>query len=484
MEITKDHFMALLAELIDENPLACQSILRIAGIEFDSEIQTLAMTLQGKPKLLINLDFIRDHCDSEPHVKALVVHEFLHVILNHTENFKDMTDNLNLALDAVVNAIIHRMLGPEYSDMMSQYYSKVTGRHCFLRPMAKEELGGWKGDSDTFYEAWKKLYRGELVVDDILEIVEMLDEDIKKDNIKNKMKKLIKEREELWRSLGMGKDDKPDSVKNNGDIEEYFENKPVYLGNHEGMFEKTKETELTSEVKKAIEKTMRSMNGNGIWRSPKDRGVGAHEYRTVITGKDEKMTLWERTAWEALRRCIIPDPHSVVHDIQAETIRLPVLNERDKRGFLRAMWNPLLLDVTWSVFERKPLGSTQVYLDVSGSMHAEMSRIIGLLIRLRNYIRNPFWAFSDEVTIAKIEKGQLKTSTSSGTSINAVLRHLAETRPGRAVIITDGYIEPCIPDLLKSIGNQTIYSIISRDGSTAEIARAGIPYVQLDKCPG
>jgi hypothetical protein len=95
----------------------------------------------------------------------------------------------------------------------------------------------------------------------------------------------------------------------------------------------------------------------------------------------------------------------------------------------------------------------------------------------------PFWAFSDEVKPAIIQKGVLKTQTSGGTSMNSVLKHVADTGPGKALVITDGYIEQCDINLLRRISGQMIHVLLSRDGSPAQIQRAGIPYTQLEKYP-
>jgi hypothetical protein len=87
------------------------------------------------------------------------------------------------------------------------------------------------------------------------------------------------------------------------------------------------------------------------------------------------------------------------------------------------------------------------------------------------------------VVPATIEKGILKTSTSGGTSINCVLAHIAATKPEKALVVTDGYIESCDALLLRSTRDQDIRALVSRDGSTAELRRASIPCKQLDKYP-
>lgn len=439
--MTKEHFQAILEELIDENPLACRGILRISGVSYDEETLTLAVTLEKTPQLKVNLCFLSRHCQTEAEVKAVILHEFLHVLLGHTERFQYMTPALNLALDAVINAIIHRTLGPSYSSMMSRYYAESEGLSGLLRPMnEKEVVLCWHKQGETIWKAWDELYEGKLVVDDILELARMLEE------------------KDSECTTGPGRH---------------------FLGNHDPR--NWLKGRLPAELEKVLKETLQSMNGSGVWRYPMKRGVGANACPVVFTAKSDKRLLWEQTAWRALQVCLLPDRHALPGESEELLSRLPVLNEGDRRGFLRSIWNPLFPEVCWKTSRKKLGKSAYVYLDVSGSMHAEMAEIIGLLSRLRRYIRMPFWAFSDEVAPATIGDGQLKTSGSGGTSINCVFRHIARTRPERALIITDGYVENPDCRLLREVKGQKLFALVSRDGSAAQLKRAGIPYLQLER---
>ncbi len=138
-------FRAILAELIDENPFAIRAVLRILGVEFTADVPTLAVTCEERPRLLVNLDFVGEHCRTDAEVKALLCHEFLHVLLRHTEERKPFTRARHLALDAVINAIIHREHGSEYSAMMSRYYADAPGLGKLLRPMNEQESAHFAG---------------------------------------------------------------------------------------------------------------------------------------------------------------------------------------------------------------------------------------------------------------------------------------------------------------------------------------------------
>ena len=121
--MTPQRFHTLIAELVDENPFAIRAVLKILEVEFTERVPTMAVTREHRPRLLVNLGFVQEHCATDDHVKAVICHEFLHIILGHTEDKRALTPARHLAFDAVINAIIHRTFGPSFSSMMSEYYA-------------------------------------------------------------------------------------------------------------------------------------------------------------------------------------------------------------------------------------------------------------------------------------------------------------------------------------------------------------------------
>ncbi len=455
-------FNALLYELIDENPFAIRAVLKILDVEFTDTVPTLAVTKQSKPRLLVNLQFVAEHCRTEEQVKAVIVHEFLHVLLGHTEEKKPLTPARHLALDAVINAIIHRQYGAEYSSMMESYYADVTDLKKLLRPMNGDERDYFDCYNVEYYErhncplpqwvgAWAALYSGNLIVDDIEGLVLQLASGAATDSLPNSPFEL--------------------EAGGTGGIDDL-------LGNHREIGR-----ELPEELKEALGEVLKQMNGSGIWRKPSSRGVGVNPYEALVSGTDEPMLRWERKTLAVLKQYLQPDRKSRVLRELPVDYRLPVLSPGDRRAFMRSLWTPFLPEARWSTTKASPDGTAQVYLDVSGSMNAEMPLIVTLLGRLSKYIRRPFWAFSDVVAPAVIENGQLKAGTTGGTSMSCVLEHLALTRPASAIVVTDGYIEQVDQRLIKGISATRFHAIVTRDGNPSELRRAGITYTQLDEVP-
>jgi len=443
--MSPDQFRHLVEELATENPLAISPFLRILEICFTTNVPTLGVTREERPRLLVNLGFLDEHCHTDAQVKAVILHEFLHVLLGHTEDRTPASPAEHLAMDAVINAIIHRQVGPEASSMMLAYYAKATGMMRLLRPRTSAELKA-KGPLET---AWAGLYNGRLVVDDIRELADQLSAS----------------NAEAGGENGRGVSSGRDLLKD-------------LLGNHEEIG-----TQLPEAIREALDASLRTMNGGGIWRSPFSRGAGGDPYDTRIAAEAAVKEKWLRQTLRILRLHVVPDSRSPVRYDSDVVATLPVLNSSDRRAFLRATWSPFLPESIWSIPTPRPAGSAQVYLDVSGSMDAEMPLVIALLNRLRRHIRMPFWAFSTEVRPAVITKGVLVTATTGGTSIECVLRHIAKTKPENAVIVTDGYIEKVDPRWVVEMRSTRIHAIVTRDGSTNLFDQAGLKCTQLEKVP-
>ncbi len=452
-------FHSVYRELIDENPLAIRAVLKVLCVEFTDTVPTLAVTCEARPRLLVNLAFVRAHCRTEQHVKALICHEFLHVLLRHTERFTTLTQPEHLAVDAVINAIIHRSLGPDYSGMMSSYYADEGGVARLLRPMTgDEQLRASRvfirslrvrAEEKRILSAWSGLYDGKLVADDI--------RDLARDLVKPEQRVSV-----------------------------------LLLGDHESLAggpsaaaDGISDASATSTgpLADALDTALKAMNGSGIFRSPKARGIGVDAYRNEVRAADTAVDRWRRETYAVLRRHLLPDPRSIAREPSSRSFSLPVLSPGDRRAALRSLWSPFLPDARWETEHTARAGSAHVYLDVSGSMDAEMPLVIALLGRLSTYIRRPFWAFSNVVAPARIEQGRLIAATTGGTSMGCVLDHVVRTKPRAAIVVTDGYIEVLSSEQVAAAAATRLHVIVTRDGDAGLLERAGLPYTQLSRLP-
>jgi hypothetical protein len=445
---TEDHVRAVLADLAEENALACSGLLSVASVTFTTATKTLAVTLgESTPRLLINPDFVRENLRSETDLRAVLFHEFLHVLLGHTKFFTECSPLLNLALDAVINHFVQRELGVSHGDFFRRFY-KPTSNGCplwLLRPDAPGDIQPMELASrrlpnpkrlaliNAIHRIRRKLAFGEALADDILD---------------------------LLRDGGIRA---PAAI--------------CYLGNHSPQ-------EVHPDNIERLDRTFQQLNGSGLFRRPGIIGRPRATKEAEFTGISPTRT-WMGITARMLRHLLTAHPMGLPRPDPSLPALLPIPSPGDRRAFLRSLWNPLLPEYQWESSQRQQGSRTRIYLDVSGSMDLELQVLTGLLWNLRRFLHLPFQAFSDGVAPATFRNGRLVTSTSGGTCFNAVLSHILDTSPGKALIITDGYVETPDHSLVRQLraARQSVHVLLSQHSSPQLIAAAGFPYTTLPPLP-
>ena len=440
MKIDQGYFRSLLHEAIDENQLCCRAVLSVCRVEFTTTVKTLCVSLGKRSVMRVNLEFVAAHCETEEHVKALIIHEFLHVLLGHTTRFKSMSPALNIALDAVINSIIHRKLGVAYSGMMGRYYADAKGVLRLLRPKSEQDAAAISAllkkaavtqtdrDEYGFFLLHEAVYSGKMVSDDLLDVARQL---------------------------------------RSNEIDELLKSGPVLLGGHGEGGDCI--DDLEPDVAERVRQALAGIAGEGIWRDAaklKPQALQTPEKQAGVPAA------WRETTMPVLRRLILPDPKARRHAQEPSRFTLPVLHSADRRGCLRSIWNPILPEISWEGSRPSQSGSVQIYLDVSGSMNTELQLLVLLLAEFGAWIRRPLWAFSTIVVPATIVRGRLQTNTTGGTALSVVLEHIRKTRPKKALVITDGFVER--PDGF-TIKSCNIEALIPATGTPDVLKEYGIP---------
>jgi hypothetical protein len=131
------------SELLAQRLVSClpaasfelETLCRLAGITASREIDTAAVTCEGRSRLLINPDFVAAHCRRDEHLFLLVMHELWHVILAHTRLWPRPTPRHNIAFDAVINAGLARQHPePEYRGFFEALNPADAFPAMLLRP--------------------------------------------------------------------------------------------------------------------------------------------------------------------------------------------------------------------------------------------------------------------------------------------------------------------------------------------------------------
>ena len=112
-----------------------ETLCRLAGIAASRDVETAAVTCEGRSRLLINPDFVAAHCRRDEHLFLLVMHEMWHIILAHTRLWPRPTRNHNIAFDAVINAGLARQHPePEYRGFFEALNPADAFPGLLLRP--------------------------------------------------------------------------------------------------------------------------------------------------------------------------------------------------------------------------------------------------------------------------------------------------------------------------------------------------------------
>ncbi len=427
MKWTEKQVRYIVQDMAAENALACRALFEISKVVFTEKVRTMAVTLSQNPVLHINLEFCSEYLESENDVKAVLLHEFLHVLLMHTEKYSTIDPLLNIALDAIINAIIYRYKGMDYAEFFVRFYKweKIT---FLLRP---------RGYDNALEKEWMdihdRIYKGNYCADDLYELLDY-----------------------LRKKTGSEKYD------------EVF-----LLGDHSDPV-------ISSKMKKVLDGIMKKMDGTLIWNNPVSRGAGEKLSKEDEQVRKFKNRKWQHATMPILEKCLLPDNRIKTADTSREVV-MPVLSSSDRRAMARFKYSGM---VPFSKNESIVMVAKEqavVYLDVSGSMSGEIDDLISLLHFFRVHIHMPLYVFSGEVAEATFKNGRLVYGTCYGTRIEPVFEHIRKNRIRKSLIVSDGYIEKITPGMTNGLVKGNIHVLISSYGNPQEFEQAGITWSQLDK---
>ena len=240
----------------------------------------------------------------------------------------------------------------------------------------------------------------------------------------------------------------------------------------------------TGPLADALDTALKAMNGSGVFRSPKGRGVGADAYRNEVRAADTAVDRWRRETYAVLRRHLLPDPRSIAREPSPRSFTLPVLSPGDRRAALRSLWSPFLPDARWETEHTARAGSAHVYLDVSGSMNAEMPLIVALLGRLVA-VHPPAVLGVQQRRRAGAHRAGPPHRRHDGRhqhGLRARPRGAHASRGPRLSSPTATSKHSRRAQVAATAGTR-LHVIVTRDGNAALLQRAGLPYTQLSRLP-
>ncbi len=393
--------------------LAIGALLRLLDIVESREVPTAAVEVTAEPRLLVNPDFAAAHAATPERLLMLVLHELHHVLLGHTTLFPCKTPTDNFVFDAVINALLSRLLPqPEFTSLLTGFYDARSFPECLLRPPS-----GWDGHRVRTYpkgldslpekqraevrHVYGALYSdGGATYEDVLSILP---------------KAVEKELGGLKLLGGHGEGGKEAST---GDI---AATSPALL---EGV------RTIVSEW----EKPPSPFHGRSLadlFSTARIRPRPAISKRAALVG------LLRRVAG-ATGRGLYP---------QVATRQITVLGAipgHDRRILVQTALGarPLLHPAQIEIRRVVPTGEqVHLYLDVSGSMSEILPPLYGALADCQPLLHPRVHLFSTgvwDIAAADLARGIVKSN--QGTDIACVADHMVANKVRRACIVTDGYV--------------------------------------------
>ncbi len=413
-----DAITARLLACLPAVTLEMETFCRLAGIKTTRDIPTAAVEVAYRPRLLLNPNFIAQHCQRDEHLFLLVIHELWHIILAHTRLYPRPTMAHNIAFDAIINAALTQQFPqPEFRGFFESINQADTFPGCLLRPpegypnhpqYPPDDPPGTLSIMQRLYpppgsaqHISKPLYR---------EILDLL---------RTHIRSMIAQGQMIV--------------------------EPILIGDHDS--DQEGQTLLDPIMREGMRRIMDSLPRSLMQSGKRGSGSAMSDRYSAVSAATEDA---RRVFAHVLQRSL-----GTRYGAQRRRARAPIPgisgisvipNAHDRMAAARQMLGVqgMLWGQPGSVRVRVPEtpSCSHVYLDVSGSMNNWLPALIGLLIPYVMRGHAAAYQFSTEVeklSLDDLRRGKLRTT--QGTDINAALHHLLSAQPPArsALILTDGF---------------------------------------------
>ena len=443
----EEKIIARILDVIPPVSFEMTTFLSLFRVRFSDKTETACVTCGDSPELLLNKDFIEAHCQTDEHLFMLVMHELYHVILGHTRLFPRSTEVRNLVFDAVINAMLCSLFPkPEFTSFFTDYYPSDKMPFALLRPkgegtpsVAESALNLLYGGSDTgtYHDVYEVLLESGCVK----EITVLLGGGRGATALPGDGRA----RTPCAPDDGDGRARSPSAPDgDDGRARTPCAPHPILLGSH-GDEDEAMSPEMKELIHKIISK----------WPSP-DRplhgqDLGAEERERGFDAEADPAIRLRRGIRCLMRRAAIPGKKEVrrrsVREMVCETATfLPDWHDRSHEAREVAFGDALIYSTSTRLQRPASRDNRQafVYFDVSGSVAEQVPSVAQALLPYCRGGLCTVHVFSTVVHPASVrDLVARKFSSTGGTDINCVLKHILELpprrRPRAAVIITDGF---------------------------------------------
>jgi len=405
-----------IAESLPRDSVSLRALLQIASIEESLEVPTACVTFGSEPRLIVNTEFVDRHASTPAKLQALIGHELLHVALGHTRRFTRYNAMDNLVFDCLINATWSKAHPtPESTALFRDFYSKEVFPQCFLRP------------PDDWHPRERVRLPGVLRKANFEGVV----------FVKDVYKR-------LWGCSGASaweiREAIRSGIKGLGlDTEQTLLSVPLLGGHDEVQSSVGGEAACLNDFLRGLSEEYSAKLGS----MPLEAGKSASE--VLLSGRISPRKI---SARKQLRDLFSYLAHGlgtarIGSNGEREVLTLTPIPTRDRRAIVqrRLGAKPLLYRGVDVQQFPKNNDRVHVYVDVSGSMSDVVKPLYGAMLDCKDWVANTVHLFStkvEDITLAELMAGKL--SSTGGTDIECVTRHMAANSITRAIILTDGFV--------------------------------------------
>ena len=427
--------------LIAAMPYGLEKMLSLMDIEESTDVKTACVPIGGRPKIVLNPEYVTANCETDEKLYMLIQHELHHVLLGHTRLFKRTTPQHNIAFDAIINAMLCRAKPePEWTALFRDSYAHDKFPECLLRPpnnFPNKPIFP-EGMPENVCAVIESIYYSQsgTFFDVFALLVKVVHVTLPKDMDGQAMAK-------MFGNEGFGLSPDSDLIAD-------------LLGNHDedsrGL-ESQDDPDLFDIVREIVED----------WPQPPTPIAGRSLNDVLnerIVEKVDVSRLVIRQMTDAVLSSVVSrgKEKGGIWDVKYERYQ-QFLPARDRRAFAMQQVGGLIpmyvADIPKEISTRNEVA---VYVDVSGSMQHYPNYLIRALQAVQRRVKVRTFVFStvvDEVLLENVDKPSY--STTHGTSGLIVWRHIKENDFTSVVVLTDGYVgkvEPQFHDLRKRVNIQ------------------------------
>ena len=439
--------------LLAAMPYGLEKMLSLMDVEESTDVQTACVPIGGRPKIVLNPEYVAENCETDEKLYMLIQHELHHVLLGHTRLFKRTTPQHNIAFDAIINAMLCRAKPePEWTALFRDSYAPDKFPECLLRPPNNFPNRPFFPESmpENVRSVIESIYYSQsgTFFDVFALLVKVIQVNIPKDMDPDAFN------EGLGHG-GFGLSPDSDLVAD-------------LLGNHENDergLEDQDDPDLFDIVRKIVEQ----------WPQPPNPIAGRSlddVLKDHIVKRVNVSRLVVRQMIDAVMSAVVcrGKEKGGLWDVKYERYQR-FLPSRDRRAFAMQQVGGLVpMYVTDIPKEISTRNEVAVYVDVSGSMQGYPDYLIRALQSVQRRVKVKTFVFStvvEEVLLEDIDRPTY--STTGGTSGLIVWRHIRENGFKSVVILTDGYVGRVEPQFLELRKTVNIQFLITPEGSKHDV---------------